>query len=241
MYDLTKDYPEITAALREACQEFAESVDHYGGMVDNAVHEVSAASYDGFIAHTNGGFRVMVSHDLRSAEGEGLSDFESPILQPYINRSYADAAECFVADHDTLSTVWELYQESDGKLTALEWLEKRAADAEELHAAQPDLFGNVEFWQTEAANHMEEFFDAVSEYLSEGGTFFYELRVLFYEKDHRRNVSGADEIYIFAGINTDFEYGREKGLETAIERNYKLSRLTPARIATIVQAFGSKL
>lgn len=241
MHDLTKDYPELVTALREACQEFAEQHDHYGCGADGAVCEVSAASYDGFIAHTNGGFRVTVAHDLRSAEGEGLSDFETKHLQPYIDRSYVDAAEWFVHDHETLSTLWDLYEESGGELTALEWLYKREGDAMELHEIQPDLFGTVEFWRTEAAQHMEEFHDAVCEYMTEGGTFFYELRVLFYEKGHSRNTTGSDEIYIFAGINTDFEYGREKGLETAIERDYKLSRLTPARIKTIVQAFGDKL
>lgn len=240
MRDLTKDYPELVTALREACHEFAEQHDRYDSIADN-VCEVSAASYDGFIAHTNGGFRVCVPCDLMSAYSEGLSDFETEHLQQYIDQSYADAAQCFVADHETLSTLWDLYEEGGGELTALAWLEKRLNDAEELHRVQPDLFGTVEFWNTEAAHHMEEFFDAVSEYMSESGTFFYELRVLFYEKDNHRNTTGSDEIYIFAGINTDFEYGREKGLETAIERDYKLSRLTPARIKTIVQAFGDKL
>lgn len=241
MYDLTKDYPELTAALREACQEFAERHDHYGLYVDDVVHEVSASSYDGFIAHTNGGFRVCIPNDLSNAEGEGLSEFETEHLQKYIDRSYVDAAEQFVEGHDTLSTLWDLYEEGGGELTALEWLYKREGDAMELHEVQPDLFGTVEFWRTEAAQHMEQFHDTASEWLTEGGTFFYELRVLFYEKDHRRNTTGEDEIYIFAGINTDFEYGREKGLEVAIERDYKLSRLTPARIKAIVQAFGEKL
>jgi hypothetical protein len=241
MYDLTQDYPAITSALRDACQQFAKRVDHYGGVADDAVREISAKSYDGFIAHTNGGFRVCVPCDLSTVESEGLTEFESAILQPYIDRAHIDAADWFVENHDTLSTLWELYQESNGEMSALEWFEKRIGDAEDLHAAQPDMFGAPAFWQTEAGHHLEEYHDAVSDWMREGGTFFYELRAIYYGKDHRRNATGADEIYIFAGINTDFEYGREKGLETAIERDYKIERLTPARIAAIVEHFGAKL
>lgn len=242
MYDLTKDYPAITSALRDACGEFAERVDRYGCCGADDVHEVSATSYDGFIAHTNGGFRVMIPCTLRDAESEGLTDFESSVLQGYIDTGHNEVAEQFVTDHYELSELWSIYQDDGGELTALEWFNKRISDAEELHAVQSDLFGNVPFWQTEAGKLREAFYEYSDEWMTEGSTFFYELRVLFYQGSHRRNAcDGRDQISVFAGINTDFEYGREKGLETAIERDYKLERLTPARVARIVESFADKL
>lgn len=241
MYDLTQDYPVIKAALREACEQFAERVDRYGGY-DAAgwVREISAKSYDGYIAHTNGGFRVCIPCDLRTIECEGLTDFETEILQVYIDQAHADAAAAFVEEHETLSLLFEAYEESGGTMSAIDWLYARWDEAEDMFNRQPQLWP-IEFWQTPIYAEREELWEYEDQYLCEGGTFFYELRVLFYEKDHRRNATGEDEIYIFAGINTDFEYGRERGLQCAIERDYKLSRLTPARIATIVESFGEKL
>jgi len=40
-------------------------------------------------------------------------------------------------------------------------------------------------------------------------TYFYKVRALFYRKGDAHNVSGESEIYLAAGINDDFEYGRD--------------------------------
>lgn len=55
----------------------------------------------------------------------------------------------------------------------------------------------------------EEACDYENSWLSEGGTYFYKVRVLIYLKDNHRNESGEDEAYFLAALNTDFEYGRD--------------------------------
>ena len=245
MRDLTLKYPELTDALREACGEFAEHVDEYGCYADNAISEVSAASYDGFIAHTNGGFSVTVPCTLRDVDVRGMTDFEESILRQYVDSSYKDAAEEYIrqSDDEELREAWD---ECLDPIDAYEWLTGRWGDEEhereERERMQPTLPGiDAPSPRHDLELLREELYEMTDHWLTEGAEFFYELRVLFYEQGHRRNSTGEDEIYIFAGINTDFTYGREKGLETAIERDYKLSRLTPNRVRVIAESFAEKL
>lgn len=88
--------------------------------------------------------------------------------------------------------------------------------------------------------YREEWCDYYSAWLSEGGLFGYEVRALFYGRDNLRNVSGKDEIRVFAGVNTDFEYLRDGGLHTTFERTLQVDGLTPEVLAdTIRLAFES--
>lgn len=247
MRDLTVDYPAQRDALREAlAAAVADKLDRYGIYSDGAecVHEVSAASYDGFIAHTNGGFRVLVPCTLRDIECEGMTDFESETLQGYIDRARVDAAEAYIADNPELS---ELYDADERGLDACDWLHAYFDDMADNWAAKYHSTATLPGIAPAPADDpnietlREEFWEVLDCWLTEGSTFFYEITVLFYERDHRRNNTGADEIFIFAGINTDFEYGRERGLETAIQRDFKLARLTAPRIQQIVDYMVNKL
>lgn len=238
MRNLAEVYPKITDALHAAIAEkFVSEIDSYGCQDESAISAVSARSYDGFIAHTNGGFRTLVSNDLGSVESE-MSEFETACLQTYIDNSHTMAADDWLAD-DAREKLRLAFEESDTD-SAYEWLHARWYNAEvefdKRELMQSDMFGDAgKFWQTVMAAEREEFWDYDRDYLSEGGTFYYEITALFYEKDHRRNVTGADELFIFAGINTDFTYGRERGLETVWENTYKVERLTPARLEVIVE------
>ena len=240
MRDLTKDYEDITGALHTAIlDKFVEPCDTWGCQDENAICEVSAASYDGFIAHTNGGFRTLVYCDLSAVESEGMSDFETAQLQQYIDSSHEDSAKWFIEARDCLNDLFE----DSGEDSASAWLYGRWDKAENEYTNNPQLefWTRPQWWQTDMAHEREDFYDYDSEYLSEGGTFFYEITALFYEKGHRRNITGEDEIFIFAGINTDFGYGREKGLECAFENTYKLARLTAKRLEVIVEHCADKI
>lgn len=242
MYDLTKDYPVVTAALAESISEKFGELDEYG--LETEPQTISATSYDGFIAHTNGGFRTLIPCTLRDAESRGLTDVERDVLQSYIDQSNRDAAEAYIADSE-LAEHWEAYEnDSCADKYADEWLYDRwhALESEynAFNAVQASLF-RVPTWSDSLAGHQceaqrEAFYEVLDRWLAEGGTFFYELTAIYYEKDHRRNVTGADEIYFFVGVNTDFEYGRERGLVTQRETTIKLSRLTPLRVAQVVEA-----
>lgn len=237
MENLAEKYPELTDALHAAVlTKFVTEIDTNGCADADSIHEISARSYDGFIAHTNGGFRTLVHGDLSSVESEGLSEFETACLQGYIDSSHNDAATDWLRiEREEL----QLEFENSESENACDWLYDRWYNAEvefdKRAAMQADMIGDAgKFWQTEMSAEREDFQDYDSDYLREGGEFFYEITAIFYEKDHRRNETGADELFIFAGINTDFGYGREKGLETVWEKTYKVSRLTPARLDVIV-------
>ena len=237
MENLAEKYPEITGALHAAVlTKFVTEIDTYGCADGDSINEISAASYDGFIAHTNGGFRTLVHCDLSSVESEGLSDFETACLQSYIDSSHNDAATDWLRQGER---ELQLEFENSESENACDWLYARWYNAEvefdKRADMQADMIGGVgAFWQTDIAAEREDFQDYDSDYLREGGEFFYEITAIFYAKDHRRNETGADELFIFAGINTDFGYGREKGLETVWEKTYKVNRLTPKRLEVIV-------
>lgn len=80
----------------------------------------------------------------------------------------------------------------------------------------------------------EELSGLESEWLSEGSTFWYTIKVHYYAQDNSRNESGVDEVYFMAGLNTDFEYGRDKGLDITGEKCMTLMELEKANIEEIL-------
>jgi len=243
MYDITKDYPKIMAALSQGFEKFHEAFEPFG--LESNIDEVSAVSYDGFIPHTNGGLRCMVMNDLRNVESEGLySDtFESDILTPYRELSRIDAADEFIvhSDNEELGEAWENDLRA---MSSVEFLYDRW-DAEEkkyteFHDRQASLAGfEVPAWHMSEPGmaveaEREEFYEVSDQWLSQGGEFWYEARALFFDADNFRNQSGKPELFIFCGINTDFTYGRERGLTTSFEQNIPLEQVTPERIEIIV-------
>lgn len=72
----------------------------------------------------------------------------------------------------------------------------------------------------------EAYFDYETEWMNAGGVFAYQLKVYYREAGNYRNETGADEIVILAGTNTDFEYIRDSGLQTAYSECIKVSDIT---------------
>jgi hypothetical protein len=62
---------------------------------------------------------------------------------------------------------------------------------------------------------------------------FVEVRVQYYKDDNTCNKTGEDEITFIAGVNTDFEYGRDKGLIETYEETFQVDDLTPAKVKDI--------
>lgn len=91
----------------------------------------------------------------------------------------------------------------------------------------------------------EEFWDYESEWLWEGGTYFYKARAIFYAPDNAHG-SGEAEVYIMAAINTDFEYGRDSvpwlrayGADPQMNKlgyaeTIPLSEVTPEKMAEVL-------
>lgn len=238
MQDLTVKYPAATEALREAFTDiFANQTDSFG--LETEPHKVSAQSYDGFIAHTNGGWRMQVMQSLGGSYYDA-GNAERDIIEPYYDSACRDAAEAFARDYQD----GELYQMAvdAGRDDDLwEFLNERWFDAQQRCIHQPELFSGGGFRNTVEAAERDAYHDFQSEYLAEGGTYFTDITALFYEKDHHRNVTGVDEVYIFAGVNTDFEYGRENGLQCTYEETVPVSELSAEQIATLVQEAADSL
>lgn len=62
---------------------------------------------------------------------------------------------------------------------------------------------------TERDHWKEKFWEFEHEWLSEGGTYFYKVRAIYFDAGSSRNESGEPEVFFMVGVNTDFEYGRD--------------------------------
>ena len=252
MRNLTEQYPTLAEACRVALFEnFAEDLDEFGIFEPDRVNPISSEAYSGFIPFTNGGYDAMVMQFLNYHYN--TTGREADIIAPYVESSENDAAAEFVRHRgeDTDGPGPELakaYRDAElpeygGKGSSnfvWNWFNER----EEQYSddTQADCVGDKPaFWSTPVGILREEFSQYSDEWLSEGGGYWLQARCVFFAADNSRNETGSDEIFFYAGVNTDFTYGRDKGLECTFERTYKVSRLTPARIRVIVKAMQSSL
>lgn len=84
-------------------------------------------------------------------------------------------------------------------------LEKCRREFEREHGVDP--------WEMDDDHELrEEWYEYENTWLSEGTTYFYRVRALFYEAGNRHGEEGyrdVDHVYFDAYINTDLEYGRD--------------------------------
>lgn len=118
-------------------------------------------------------------------------------IQPYLDSALKDAAEAWDEKHPD-ATVDMIY--ADPEMVALE-------KAGQL--VLPGLIVERDDWQRRQHPLLEGWQEFETEFMQEGGTYFYKARVLFYDVDNSNNQTGKPEAYFFVGINTDFEYGRD--------------------------------
>ena len=259
MQNLPEKYPEISAAIKLSLYEdFAEDLDEFGCFEPESVESICSQSYDGFMPYTNGGYRAMVMQTLDMYYEAAGRELE--IIQPYVDSSENDAAAEFVkhrgedTDPNTLGqTLAAAYREADmpeygGKGSSefvYNWFGDREQERADLAAKYPngDLLGDKlpSFWNTPAGILQEEFHEFSTEYMQEGGEYWLVANANYFAADNRRNETGQDEVFFFAGVNTDFTYGRDKGLESTWEKTYKLKYLTPGRVRVIIKAMQASI
>lgn len=242
MHNLAADYPEISEVIKTEFFDNGSECDQFGCFEESDVNEIESQSRDGFIAHTNGGFRAMVMQ-LLNQDTSYMGKNETEIIQPYIDSALADCASDFVA-HRSEDFPESVTDADDIPAALWDYFDQCETEHDTKRAQYPvDLLGDTipPFWNTDAGELREDFYNYESEYMSEGGEYWLTFTAIFYAADHRRNETGKDEIYFFAGVNTDFTYGREKGLQTTFDRTYSIDRLTPNRIKVIVAAMRDSL
>lgn len=187
---LATDPLDLAAPL---AQRFVEGVtgeaegfdDCYGSRCD----EVESESRDGFIAYTDGGYEGCAYGLLSYAHGSGCAP---AAIQSIIDSSLKDAEEEFQREHGI--SVDELY--------------KQRSDMQDLWN-QPAIPGIGKADYPPEPELLETWHELQDSWLSEGGTYFYKVSVLFYRPENYRNDSGDYEVRMFAYLNTDLEYGRD--------------------------------
>jgi len=183
--------------------------------VEGNVTEIAYKSYDGFIPFTNGGISFTTPIDLAYLVGTGKG-FTNEDVTKSINKTvdycYTNAREAFIAEHREELEDWFSGEELDAN-----------ADTIEYNTLQELKLGSL------AEGLSETEYEWLTDYL------FIEIRVMYFAEDNSRNKSGKDEIYFLAGVNLDYGYGRDKGIEETFELNMKVEDLTPAIVNEIIK------
>jgi len=210
----------IERHIEEQLQELVNDnrvPENYGSCVDTCVQHISHQSYDGFIPFTNGGFDLMLATDLRSMLGSGSGPCNKKIdeyLQGVIESSQQDALEEFVRENK--SVFEELFPDAD------------------LDNPTYDLINYHDLYDMDQGNLAEQLSEYEDNYMTIGSTFWYLFRVMYFAADNYRNESGKDEILFLAGVNTDFDYGRDSGLDVTYENCVPVELLTIEMVDAII-------
>ena len=204
---------EKETLLKDWFAEIAEDIERdYDALDGTTVEEIPYQSYDGFIPHTNGGFRIMVMHTLASAQGSG---YTCNAIEPYIESSQKDAFEDWKRDNLPEHNRRAEDRQGDNMRRKTD-NPREDTTLDDLSEGQRELFHEYEY-----------------EYMCEGGEFWYQVQAYYFSKDNYRNRTGEDEICIMAGVNTDFTYGRDKGLQVNFERDISPNDLNPETLESI--------
>lgn len=203
------------------CRQWVEDVlESTGGedVISRDIDEVENRSRDGFIPFTDGGFDGIASASMNYAYGSGQVP---SAIQPYLDSALRDIEKSWDEENPEHTVAW-LYSDEPEQAT--------------LPGIPPSR--ERDHWR-------EKFYEHQDANMSEGGTYFYKVRVLFHGEDHT-SVSGEPEAYFMVGINTDFEYGRDSipwlayyGQKTQQttwlwEKTVKVKNLTPKRIESLI-------
>jgi hypothetical protein len=187
---VTNDVPIFEPVLEKSERFVKEVLESLGDEVWNTnVDPVENKSRDGFIPFTQGGFDGIGYSDLRYCWSSGNVP---KVIQPYIDESLKDCKKWWDEENPDHPYEWIFDNEADDN-------ERKQMDLAFIEGYHPT---KREIWR-------EKYYDYEDESLSEGSTFFYKVRVLFFDEGNHRNVSGEPEAYFMAMINTDFEYGRD--------------------------------
>jgi hypothetical protein len=203
--------------VKDVLDNLQSAEDVYGTNID----AVENRPRDGFIPYTDGGFEGIGYASLSYAHGSGSAP---AVIQPYIDQSVKDAEKEWDADNPEHTVAW-IY----------------GTDPEEQ--GQGTMFGR----STEREHWREKWYEFEDEWLSEGGTYFYKVRAIFFGVNNSRNQSGEPEVYFMVGINTDFEYGRDtipwlacyggnpKCTEWPWEKTIPVAQITPELVEKITE------
>lgn len=223
--------------VRRWVTEVLEEVSNFDDVFSTTVEEVRNTPCDGFVPFTDGGFNGIASASMCHAWGSGSTP---AAVQPYLDQALKFAQEAWDEEHPEAPVTVIL--------AAPEPVALEDAGQEVLPGIAPK-----DDWERRQHPLLEEWYEFETESLHEGGTYFYKVRALFYDVGNRFNKSGKPEVYLFVGINTDFEYGRDtiswlscsggnpQQSQWLWERNVPLDELTEELVDTMIREAVSAL
>jgi hypothetical protein len=181
-------FVDVIAEVRRWTEEVLETVSGFDDVYHTNIDEVENRHRSGFIPFTDGGFNGIGYATLSGAYGSG---FIPNVIQPYVDSALKQVQEDWDEKHP------------DATYDTIFAAPERVALEQDGQEVLPGFKSSVD-------DHpmRDEYYEFESEHMSEGGTYFYKVRVLFHG-DQQRSVSGEPEAYFMVGINTDFEYGRD--------------------------------
>lgn len=206
--------------IRELFADRVDDLDEFG--LSPEVQDVEHKSRDGFFPFTNGGLSVMIMNDLANVWGSGESF--PPEVQADIDKAIDYSLEC------AMDSFIDVYHADLDRIYG-------TTNPEELK----EKISYHDLYDKDAGSLAEKLSEYEHTCLTEGSEFWLVLRAFYFSADNNRNNSGEDEIYFHAGVNTDFTYGRDKGLIITFDRNVKVSELTDDMLEEIVNEMVSSL
>ena len=174
--------------------------------VEPVIRPICHESYDGFIPFTNGGTQLIATVDLSTLHGQGKDFVNEKVrdeLEKVIDNCYKDARERFIElNREELELIFE----------------KSCLDNNDEYVNYHTLYN------LKQGRLAEELSETEMGWMSTA--LFVEHRVQYYAADNYRNETGHDEICFMSGVNLDFEYGRDKGLEVTFEKTVPVNDLS---------------
>lgn len=218
-----KPFEAKRVLVQKWCEEVLDNVSGFDDVYHTSSDEVENKSRSGFIPYTDGGFDGIGYASLSYADGSGSAP---AAIQGYIDQAHKDAREVWDEKHPdkTYEMIFATTVEEEG---------------------QEVLPGVAKSTQADADR--QEYYTFESESMSEGGTYFYKVRAIFFDVSNSRNQSKKPEVYFMVGLNTDFEYGRDnipwlsaygaktQQTEWPWEKNVPVDEITEELIETMVE------
>lgn len=171
------------------------------------VKEIEHESYDGFIPFTDGGYHLTLFSGMGYCIGSGSYPEK---LRPEVER-----LEIMVSKESLENLI------DDHRHLLLSYFDSNAVET-----IDTDVIHYHSLCEKGLAELAESLREAEHSWHGEGSTFAYQCKVMYYSSDNHRNKSGEDEVLFISGVNTDYEYIRDSGLNVYFEKNIKVSDLT---------------
>lgn len=176
-----RPFSEIDALIKQWVNDVAEDVYESGTL---RVSPIENQSRDGFFPYTEGGWNAIIHDDLYSCNGSGNVP---TLLRATLASELKDCAEEWDRQNPEIpyAELFDSTVEDEGQQPLLGFAASKEADAKR-----------------------EKYYEFENAYMQEGNTFFWKVRVLYYDTDNSRNETGKPEVLFCVGLNDDFEYGR---------------------------------